>query len=217
MSTQPALDLQASKPTLRFDAVAHKYFLDPEGVELPGVTRALEGAGIVDWSMVPRDILVAAQERGTRVHEALHYLDDGELDEQNLDPAIQGYVSAWPKAKAQLDIEILLVEHMGFSAAHRYAGRMDRVVTLPKKGGGRRKSVIDFKTGIVLPGHAVQLALYVSLLPNPFEYDRICLQLSADGTYRVHEYPPETFQRDLAIGRAAVGIWHWKQSQGKRV
>src|SRR5581483_1203958 len=132
MSTQPALDLQASKPTLRFDAVAHKYFLDPEGVELPGVTRALEGAGIVDWSMVPRDILVAAQERGTRVHEALHYLDDGELDEQNL------------------DIEILLVEHMGFSAAHRYAGRMDRVVTLPKKGGGRRKSVIDFKTGIVL-------------------------------------------------------------------
>src|SRR5678815_2139742 len=83
---QPSLDLSGNvAQTVRFEESAHRYFVEPSGREIPGVTRALEEAGLIDFSMVPRDVLLKAQDRGTRVHQALHYLDDGELDQDTLD------------------------------------------------------------------------------------------------------------------------------------
>lgn len=214
MTPQPALDLKPVETSLRFDPAEHKYFLDPEGLELPGVTDTLARAGFIDWSMVPPRVLEAARQRGTDVHAALHFLDDGELDEDTLDPAYHGYVMAYLRFKRDADFEPELVEHRAWSKAYRYAGTFDRTGTLPIKTGGRRKIVLDFKTGVVLPAHKLQLAAYAALLPDPRSYGRIALELHDDSNYKVHEYPVEEFQRDLSVFAGAVAGEWFKRAHG---
>lgn len=206
------LDLQPKPEGIRFEPDEHRYFHEPEGEEWPGVTYTLERAGFIDWSMVPPAVLENARERGQHVHTALHFLDDGELDETTLDPEIHGYVMAYLRAKRTLDLEILAVEQIVWSKVHRYAGRLDRLVTLPRKDGGRDKAVVDFKTGIALPAFRLQLAAYVGPLPDARSYRRITLQLSEDGEFKVHEYPGEELQRDLAIFQGAVAAEWWKRT-----
>src|SRR3954464_13759709 len=120
--SQPALGLAAVPTVLRFEADTHQYFLDPEGVELPSVTHLLERAGFIDWSHVPYRVLESARRRGTAVHQALHYLDDGDLDENTLEPEIHPYVMAYLRFKRDAGFEPELVEFRAHSIAHRYAG-----------------------------------------------------------------------------------------------
>jgi hypothetical protein len=212
--SQPSLDLGAAKPTLRFEAADHRYFLDPSGEEIPGVTRVLEDCGLVDWSMVPRDVLLIAQERGTAVHHALHYLDDGELDQDTLDEQLHGYVMAYLAFKNQCRFTPHLVEHRLVSLTHRFAGTLDRTGVLERKDGGFDPCIVDFKSGVVLPAHRIQLAAYQSALPDARQYRRITLALRADGTYRVHEYDGKDYGRDLNVFHAATALWHWKRDNG---
>lgn len=213
--TQP-LDLQSVPTTLRFEPAEHRYFLDDAKgtTELPGVTRTLERAGLIDFSMVPHDVLENARVRGTRIHQALHYLDDGDLDADTVEESDHPYLMAWARAKRDLDIEILVVEQMIWSPVHRYAGRFDRIVTLKRKDGGRDKALLDFKTGQVLPAHKLQLAAYVGPLPDPRTYRRIALELHDDSSFRVIEFPPEEFQRDLQIFTGLVAAEWWKRAHG---
>jgi hypothetical protein len=214
VTPQPALDLKPVETVLRFDAEAHRYFLDPQGEELPGVTSVLSAAGFIDWSMVPPRVLEAARIRGTHVHTALHFLDDGELDDETLEPEYHGYVMAYLRFKRESGFEPDLVEYRAWSKAHRYAGTLDRTGTLPVKTGAHRKVVLDFKTGMVLPAHRLQLAAYAGLLPDPRSYGRIALELHDDGTYKAHEYPVEEFLRDFNVFCGAVGGHWWKMGYG---
>lgn len=212
---QPALELKPPVgPTLRFEPEPHKYFLDPEGIEIPGVTRLLEACGIIDWSHVAPATLERAKQRGTAVHQALHYFDDGELDSETLSPEIHGYVMAYAAFKNQAQFEPLLVENMGWSPAFRYAGRMDRVgifhISSETSTEKTSHAIIDFKSGVVLPGHRIQLAAYNMLLPEPRKYRRIALKLNQDGTYKVHEFPQRDLQSDFGVFQAACQLWHWK-------
>jgi len=202
----------AAPPALTFDPVPHIYRLD--GIEIPGVTGSLQECGLIDWSMVPRAILDAAAERGTRVHEACHYLDDGDLDRATLDPQYAGYVEAWERFQRDWGWQNMLVEHMAFHPALRYAGRMDRVGTLPNKIGGHDLVILDFKTGDWVKAYRYQMAAYNALLPEPRRYRRMPLQLCADGQYRSHESkcPPEDFQRDLNVFQGGVAVWYGKRA-----
>lgn len=213
--SQPTLALGAAKPVLRFDHAEHRYFLDPAGDEIPGVTRVLEDCGLVDFSMVPRDVLQAAQERGTAVHQALHYLDDGELDQDTLAEELHGYVMAYLAFKNQCRFTPHLVEHRLFSTTHRFAGTLDRTGELERKDRGFDPCIVDFKSGMVLAAHRIQLAAYQSMLPDARKYRRITLQLKSDGTYRVHEYDARDYGRDLNVFHAAVALWHWKHDHGR--
>jgi len=214
--SQPSLELGAVVPTLRFDPIEHRYFLEPSGEEIPGVTRALEECGLTDFSMVPRHILEAAQQRGTDVHNALHYLDDGELDEASLTEEMHGYVMAYLRFKNQMRFEPTLVEKFVYSLAHRWAGRLDRVGLIERKDGGQDKIVVDFKSGLVLPAHRIQLAAYVSGLPDPRSHRRMTLELDSDGTYKCHEYDAQSYARDLNTFHSAVNVWHWKRDHGRK-
>jgi len=196
----------------RFDPKEHRYYVDD--VEWPGVTRALEECKLVDFSMVPRHILLAAQERGTRVHDALHFLDDGELDLASLEAALAGYVDAYERFKVETRFTPTLVERFVCDPVYRWAGRLDRVGFFENKHGGHDDAVVDFKSGLVLPAHRVQLVAYASGLPEPRKYRRMTLGLEADGSYRVHEYDPQSYGNDLNTFRAAVALWHWKQQHG---
>jgi hypothetical protein len=63
---------------LRFDKSQHKYF-NAKGSVITGLTTSLKKLGLAtDYSMIPKHILDAAKERGTRIHEQCQsWIEDG--------------------------------------------------------------------------------------------------------------------------------------------
>jgi len=80
---------------LTFEPLTHTYRLN--GTILPSVTQILQRAGLIDFSSVPGAILQAAKDRGSAVHQALHYYNEGDLDAAFTTdfPQYAGYLSAW--------------------------------------------------------------------------------------------------------------------------
>jgi hypothetical protein len=208
VNEQATLELEK---TLRFEPVPHRYWLEPDGIELVSVTTVLKETRMIDYGMIPQDVLECASKRGTAVHEALRYLDDGDLDLESLDPEIVGYVIAYQKFCTDAGFTPHLVEHRVWHRQWSYAGTLDRTGTL-----GSDLVVVDFKTGLVLPGHALQLAAYTMCLPDPRRYRRIALKLDGDGTYRVHEFAGKDLRRDFALFLAALTCCQWQRAEGRR-
>jgi hypothetical protein len=180
----------AAPPRLTLELPAHVYRLD--GEVIPGVTSTLRAAGIIDYSMIPQEILQAAAHRGTAVHQAMHLYAKATLDTESLDPAIAGYVAAGIRFHEESQLVIAHAEQMVFDEHYRYAGMFDLDCVIAGE-----LWLCDYKTGLVLPGHAAQLAAYLNCRPKPRRYRRAAVQLNADGTYRVHQFPRADFDRDL--------------------
>jgi len=119
----------------------HKYWLDKRE-QLPGVNEIMVGVGIIDPSWYTEE----ARYRGLYVHQATHYLDEGDYDISDCKPQYRGYVDAWIKAKLETGMEILDIEQMRWHPTYRFAGRRDRRVIW-----NRRRYIVDIKT-IGTPG-----------------------------------------------------------------
>jgi hypothetical protein len=80
---------------IAFDRDLHAY-LDEDGSRRMSVTQALKVAGVIDFSMVPFDILEHARNRGSLVHEACAIIDRGEsLDDLDIPDECEPYIDAW--------------------------------------------------------------------------------------------------------------------------
>jgi hypothetical protein len=168
--------------------------------------------------MIPQDVLLAAARRGTAVHKAIHYWLDGDLDEATVEPGLIGYLDAAKRFIDESGFEPMQVECRGYHPAHRYGYTFDLDGTL----SGGDLAVVDWKSGMVLEGHAFQLAGYTATRANPRIYRRLAVKLNADGTYKVHEYPsPEypghTFTHDKDVFLSALTCAKWNQSRGKDI
>jgi hypothetical protein len=194
---------------VHLDAATHTYYAD--GQVVPGVTNTLKEAKIVDYSTIPQDVLQAAAWRGTLVHRALHWWALGTLDMDSLDPAIAGYVAAGIRFHEESRFEIANVEQMVYESTYGYAGTFDLDGLI-----GNDLWLVDYKTGLILPGHALQLAAYLKCRRSPRRYRYAVVKLNADGTYRVHEAGQSgvlrhaNFQRDLEIFLAALACAKWR-------
>lgn len=194
---------------LVFEAARHLYWLD--GRLVPSVTGILKSTGIIDYSMIPQNVLQAAARRGTAVHVALEYLDKGTLEPKSVDPELLGYLQAYDRFVLESGFEVAHVENRVFDAIHQYAGTLDRTGFI-----GDTLVILDFKTGLVLPGHALQISAYANCLPLPRRFRRIALKLNNDGTYRVHEFPLHEYRRDLDVFLAALSCQQYKLAKGIR-
>ncbi len=193
-----------TEPDLTFEPLSHTYRVGDE--ILPSVTQALKIAGIIDYSMIPQHVLQKAAERGTYVHKMIHYWLDGELDLEKVPSGMMGYLDAARRFIDESRFEPHRVECRQYHKLHRYAGTWDLDGTV---GGSGDLATADWKTGIILDGHAFQLAAYNLLRPNPRAARRIAVKLNSDGTYRAHEYPsPEhpgnTFTNDVGVFLSAL-------------
>lgn len=129
-------------PVLQFDAEHHRYYL--MGQPVPSVTGVLKATGYVSFDGVPADVLERARDRGQRVHQALHYLFEGDLDEDSIDAEVRGYLDSAKRYLTRQCSGWLRVECRVFSARNAYAGTVD-LVSVHKADG--LISVDDFKTG----------------------------------------------------------------------
>jgi hypothetical protein len=113
---------------LVFDETLHRYTLD--GEPLPSVTGILQRAGLVDFSQIPTFVLAAARERGTKVHRAIHFYNEDDLDVagfRDLFPDYWPYVAAWIKFRLVSGFRLATAAELGdLSHIKRYSVRLKR-------------------------------------------------------------------------------------------
>jgi len=169
---------------------------------LLSVTQIIKEAGLIDTQWFTEH----GRERGSAIHKACQYLDEGTLDLASLDPAIEGYVRAydnWRRASHVEGVEYIecpLADPLG-----RYRGTPDRVLV------ARPRVVVDIKTGGYQPWVALQLAAYVNMLPDPYSYRRMALHLTVNGDYSVTEFPKAKYANDLNVFLSCLNIANWKR------
>lgn len=196
----------------RFDPEDHSYWLGKN--RLIGVSEAIQAAGLKDFSQIPPEALEHARKRGTAVHAACHYLDDGDLDWATVSPEIEPYVLAWERFKADTGVILNEIEHPRYHATFGFAGTPDRIVTFVGHNGFLdRKGTLDIKTYKPDIVTGVQLAAYSFLEFGPQRaYDtpkRWGLELKDDGKYSLTEY---TDRGDEAVFMACLTVCKFKRS-----
>lgn len=128
---------------LIFDAKAHTYTLD--GVVLPSVTQVLRASGLIDFSGIPAAVLASAQSRGTKVHSAVHYYNENDLDVGEFVgtfPDYAGFLQSWIALAETGRLKPYRCEYRVVSRKHRYAGTIDWIGEFDGKG-----AILDFATG----------------------------------------------------------------------
>lgn len=195
---------------LVFDPVAHTYHY--KGVKSPGVTTVLE-----PWNglqFVDPEILAAAAEFGTHVHDACDMHNRGELDEATLmdeSPLVWEYLQGWKLFLRQTGVTVVESECRVVNAKLGYAGTLDTIVV--GLGKERGKVIIDIKTGTAVPKTVgPQVEAYnqaYKLMHGGRLMKRFCCHLTA------HKYNlvPLTNPRDWDIFKAALILHKWSTGE----
>ncbi len=194
--------------TLQFDETTHTYTVD--GQSLPSITTVIEACGLVDYSMLSQEDLAFYQDRGTALHQATWFLDEGDLDEDGVDKDTLPRLKAWRKFRRDLTFRTLLIEKRMYDPIYGFAGTPDRVVEFPD---GRR-GVIELKTGAIQKAVALQTAAQVKLVreKNETTLRRLAVHLKADGEYSVREFHTRDYPADLSVFLSALSVYKWRKA-----
>lgn len=172
---------------LTFDAERHEYHFG--GVLVPGVTSLL--GSLHSFASVPVEVLEEAKHRGSSVHAACHYVDDDDLEEEQLrieQPAVYAYLAGYRKFLRDCEPNWRAIEVPVFHRTLRFAGTPDRLGEITFKGKRLPDVVIDLKTSIAShPCWGIQTAAYANAAGRPTAR-RFSLQLRNDGSYRLVEW-----------------------------
>ena len=139
-------------PTILCDE-NHRYTVD--GVSVPGVNEILDD--VLGKPFYPDDG-GAAMKFGTLVHETCQMDDEGDLDEESVDPSILPRLAAFREFK-RLTGWVTLSRETMVSHPAMYAGRYDYCGTMPVRGRVRGV-LLDLKSGKPLKRVRLQLAAY---------------------------------------------------------
>jgi ATP-dependent exoDNAse (exonuclease V) beta subunit len=199
--------------SLTFHEDAHIYELD--GAVVPSVTQILTRSGLIDFSKIPSFIREAALERGRKVHQAIHYYNERDLDLDAFTrdfPLYAPYLFAWVHFCEQRRFVPVLNELRIASRRHRCAGTLDALgvldgsaVLLDFKTGRPSDVASDLQTAAYL-GFALEWAgdgehepLRQFFAKHPV-VRRYAVQLRRDETFRVEPYAqPSDFRDFLAL------------------
>lgn len=184
---------------LIFHESTHTYELD--GQELPSVTQVLQSEGFID----ARWFTDYSRERGTLVHRIIQYHLNGELDENSIDPALHGYFDAWKKFEKETGYKAHTIEKPMASEQYRFAGTPDNIGHLVDE------TLLDVKTGAILPWVAIQLAAYEILCGSKVK--RVAVHLKEDGTYCLKEFKN---RQDRQLFLSVLACYQWKQNNLRR-
>lgn len=167
--------------------------------ELPHVTTILKTAGLIDTTWFTDQ----GRDRGSALHEATHYLDEGDLKWDTVDESIASRLSQYQRFKEQVQPEILSIEEAVTNSSFQYCGRLDRRVRI-----NGREGVLDIKSPSRSPWQALQVALYALCFDRPMA--RWTLHLSEE-RYQLIEHRD---RKDYAVAKAAVLLAAWRQKHG---
>lgn len=180
-----------------FEPVGHLYH-DNAGMALDSVTTILkEELGLYQFSSQTAPI------RGTNVHKACHYHDEGDLNEKSLSGEVLSYFEQYKKALAHYKIIVRANELMRYSPTYHFAGTLDKIVTIETSNG-----VLDIKTCKVFktePWHSWQTASYLEMVKKEFAANglpltkRWALYLTPDSFHLVEHTGQRDFLEFIAL------------------
>lgn len=202
-------------PVITLNPETHEYAVD--GIKVPGVTKILESAGLIDFSMVPEDLMQRAKLYGEALHRTLEFEDKGIL--KTYDAALTNDLEAWRKFKADYHVEFLPdgIERKVMSKRWGVCGTLDRIGYIKK--GLQKLSIVDIKSSTSFhPAIRLQTAGYKLCYEEEHGgkvrvQDRYGVRLNGDGTYTIEKYAE---QNDEYAFIAAVQLYKWKQLHMKR-
>jgi hypothetical protein len=174
-------------------------------IEYMGITRALALAGATNFDFVDEEALW----KGSEVHKMIELYDLRRLHEPLVPDELRGYLHAHKKFLAETGFIVQEVEKKVQSKDHRLRGRIDRAGLLKGK-----KTIVDFKTGVIGEAVGLQLALGGFLLNPDLWWHRSAVRLKADGSYSMKNFPLIEWGSDLADALACVRVAQWKTKQG---
>jgi hypothetical protein len=180
---------------LSFHPGTHTYEVD--GRPVVSVTQAMKRAGVIDTTWYTE----WARDRGTRVHKAIQYHCEGDLDTESVHASDWPYLKAFMRFELEKGWEPHETEMHVVDVDRGFAGTLDGLGMLDNK-----LTIADYKTGpptravdIQLSGYAVALKAMTGQIAQQL----IALQLKTDGTYRVHKaaFVPRIFLAALEVAR----------------
>lgn len=187
---------------LTFDQETHTYKAD--GVIVPSVTQVIKAAGCLpmfapgDWHMT----------KGSHVHLATQLYDEGDLDEDTLDPVIVPYLTAYKRFREETDFTPTEIELSLCSQTYGYAGTIDRIGTM-----NNTPVLIDIKTGAPYAAVALQCAAYLNLV-HESGYSALkvyVLYLKDTGKYTLIQVKVRSA---FPVFLSALTIYKWKSKEG---
>lgn len=194
---------------LVYDDDAHTYTL--AGRVIPSVTQVLKQ--VVDFSMVPPDILERKCAIGSALHMAIALDHADDLDYDSLDASVLPYFEAWRKFVADMGRGLVVhaAEMPIASATYQYGVTPDIWGSV----NGER-AVIELKsTAAIHPSVALQTAAQVQAITEGGYWiangtpRRFALQLQPSGKYRLQEF---TAKGDFGVFIALRSVWGWRAS-----
>ena len=115
---------------VEFDKERHEYRYKPDGRVIPNATRFLTAGGIIPPFRGDPNDLRKGYNRGSAIHLAAEYYDDGDLALDLLDPKIEKQVMQYIQFRKDTDCRILAMEDIVFDPDIFMAGRRDRKIIL---------------------------------------------------------------------------------------
>jgi hypothetical protein len=191
---------------IAFDEPTHTYTV--EGKAMPSVTTIL---GVFNRGLdrVPTAILDQKARIGTAVHRACELDDAGQLDEASVHPVVAPYLQQWRLFRQRVRFDVISNEQRVFNPLHNYVGTADRIILFESD-----RSVLDIKTGIESPWHALQTAGYAAAAEQGEGVKiprRFSLHLTPE-SYKLIEHKKPT---DRPTFMAAVSLYHFMKANGE--
>ncbi|HLC28340.1 MAG TPA: hypothetical protein VJL07_02720 [Dehalococcoidia bacterium] len=170
------------------------------------VTDVLHRAGLINtehFSDYHRD-------RGTGVHQACHFWDEGDLEDSSLVPEVRVRLDQYKRFLVEVGPEIIAAEREVVHSVLGYRGRLDRIVRINGRTG-----VLDIKGVSEAPWHGVQLFAYMAAYNSN-------LNTAAPATARWNLYlyddhyklVERTDRQDFGVFCAALTLARWKEKHG---
>jgi hypothetical protein len=190
-----------SAEVIDLDEELHEYRRN--GVIVPGVTKVIASRGKCDWSYVDEDIRLHSIKRGQSVHWLTQLEDEGALNYRTVPKGLRGYRKGYRTWKRHSGFFPIWIERK-FYSHYGFAGTLDRAGSFPAATmyGSGTSGVVDIKTGEIYDWVRLQLCAYtLAVDPRPAiarTIRRIALRLKSDGTYRVKEFPMQSWDSDFA-------------------
>lgn len=187
-----------SQPNVEFDEDNHFYFVN--GVHYPSVTQVIADAGLYGNTSYFTDY---HRDRGSFVHKIIQYHLEGELDEDTIDLALQGYFEAWKRFETESSYVPESCETIKVNELHRYAGTIDHIGHM-----NGNYCLIDVKTSLIYPATAIQTGGYAMLMKS-HGVKRFGLQLTQEGKYKLTEFKD---WHDSNVFLSALSLYYWKKN-----
>jgi hypothetical protein len=198
----------------RFDAPTHQYWLGNK--VLPGITGILRTCGYIDVTYYT----LASRERGSHVHQAIHFLNKGTLDWEHLLDQFEsgqsdyaGYVIGYEKFVKDWNLKLEYFERPMYHPDLLFGGTPDLVGTCLDNV----PCIVELKTGPVMKWTALQTAAQELLVRAweqvPVRRRRWGVTLNADGTYS-KPVPFNEWERDEAVFRTLNSAVQYRELYG---